>query len=307
MKNKVFAAMMAAAMMLGMTACASSGEAKASETQSEASAQSEAESSAAEASVAEASQPAETGDAVELTVFAAASMTETLTEIAELYKAVEPNVSLVFNFDSSGTLKEQIEQGAACDLFISAGQKQMNQLDSTADPEVNTDGLDFVEQGTRINLLENKVVLVVPEDNPKNINSFDDMIAGLKDGSILLAMGNSDVPVGQYTQKILAYYELDEEELAKAGTITYGTNVKEVTTQVSEGAVDCGIIYCTDAFSAGLTVVDNATKEMCGQVIYPAAVLNVSTHKEEAQDFLDYLKTDEPMAVFEKVGFAAVE
>ena len=313
MKNKVFAAMMAAVMMLGMTACASSGEAKApaseakaSETQSEALAQSEAESSAAEASAAEASQPAETGDAVELTVFAAASMTETLTEIAELYKAVEPNVSLVFNFDSSGTLKEQIEQGAACDLFISAGQKQMNQLDSTADPEVNTDGLDFVEQGTRINLLENKVVLVVPEDNPKNINSFDDMIAGLKDGSILLAMGNSDVPVGQYTQKILAYYELDEEELAKAGTITYGTNVKEVTTQVSEGAVDCGIIYCTDAFSAGLTVVDNATKEMCGQVIYPAAVLNVSTHKDEAQDFLDYLKTDEPMAVFEKVGFAAV-
>ena len=164
-----------------------------------------------------------------------------------------------------------------------------------------------MEQGTRINLLENKVVLVVPEDNPKNINSFDDMIAGLKDGSILLAMGNSDVPVGQYTQKILAYYELDEEELAKAGTITYGTNVKEVTTQVSEGAVDCGIIYCTDAFSAGLTVVDNATKEMCGQVIYPAAVLNVSTHKEETQAFLDYLKTDEPMAVFEKVGFAAVE
>ena len=314
MKNKVFAAMMAAAMMLGMTACASSGEAKApaseakaSETQSEAPAQSETESSAAEASAAEASKPAETGDAVELTVFAAASMTETLTEIAELYKAVEPNVSLVFNFDSSGTLKEQIEQGAACDLFISAGQKQMNQLDSTADPEVNTDGLDFVEQGTRINLLENKVVLVVPEDNPKNINSFDDMIAGLKDGSILLAMGNSDVPVGQYTQKILAYYELDEEELAKAGTITYGTNVKEVTTQVSEGAVDCGIIYCTDAFSAGLTVVDNATKEMCGQVIYPAAVLNVSTHKEETQAFLDYLKTDEPMAVFEKVGFAAVE
>lgn len=314
MKNKVFAAMMAAAMVLGMTACASSSEAKApaseakaSETQSEAPAQSEAESSAAESSAAEASQPAETGDAVELTVFAAASMTETLTEIAELYKAVAPNVSLVFNFDSSGTLKEQIEQGAVCDLFISAGQKQMNQLDSTADPEVNTDGLDFVEQGTRINLLENKVVLVVPEDNPKNVNNFDDMIAGLKDGSILLAMGNSDVPVGQYTQKILAYYELNEEELAKAGSITYGTNVKEVTTQVSEGAVDCGVIYCTDAFSAGLTVVDNATKEMCGQVIYPAAVLNVSTHKDEAQAFLDYLKTDGPMAVFEKVGFAAVE
>ncbi len=310
MKNKVFAAMMAAAMVLGMTACGSSSEAKAPASETKASGTQEsapAETSAAEASQAEVSQPAESGDAVELTVFAAASMTETLTEIAELYKAVAPEVSLVFNFDSSGTLKEQIEQGAECDLFISAGQKQMNQLDITADSEVNTDGLDFVEQGTRIDLLENKVVLVVPEDNPKNINSFDDMIAGLKDGSILLAMGNSDVPVGQYTQKILAYYELSEEELANTGSITYGTNVKEVTTQVSEGAVDCGVIYCTDAFSAGLTVVDNATKEMCGQVIYPAAVLNVSTHKDEAKAFLDYLSTEEPMAVFENVGFAPVE
>lgn len=309
MKNKVFAAMMAAAMVLGMTACGSSSEAetpaselKPSEAEASAPAQSEAE-----ASEAEASQPAESGEAVELTVFAAASMTETLTEIAEMYKTVAPNVTLTFNFDSSGTLKEQIEQGAECDLFISAGQKQMNQLDITADAEVNTDGLDFVEQGTRINLLGNKVVLAVPDDNEKNINSFDDMIAGLKDGSILMAMGNSDVPVGQYTQKILAYYELSEEELANAGSITYGTNVKEVTTQVSEGAVDCGVIYCTDAFSAGLTVVDNATKEMCGQVIYPAAVLNVSTHKDEAQAFLDYLQTDDPMAVFENIGFAAVE
>lgn len=244
------------------------------------------------------------GEPVELVVFAAASMTETLTEIAEDYKEIAPHVMLTFNFDSSGTLKTQIQEGAACDVFISAGQKQMDQLDAAADPAVNTEGLDFVAQGTRLNLLENKVTLCVPEGNPAGLTSFDDLAAKLSAGDILLAMGNSDVPVGQYTQKILAYYGLDEAALAEAGVLTYGTNVKEVTTQVTEGSVDCGIVYGTDAFSAGLTPVDTATAEMCGQVIYPAAVVNTSAHPQEAQAFLDYLSTDEAMAVFEAVGFA---
>ena len=248
----------------------------------------------------------ETTEPVELTVFAAASLTETLNQIAEDYKTVEPDVTLTFNFDSSGTLKTQIQEGAVCDLFLSAGQKQMDQLDASADTSVNTEGLDFVLAGSRVNLLENKVTLAVPEDNPKGIDSFDSLAEHLGAGDILLAMGNSDVPVGQYTQKILTYYGLDEAALAHAGCITYGTNVKEVTTQVSEGSVDAGIIYGTDAFSAGLTVVDEATPEMCGQVIYPAAVLNTSEHQSEAQAFLDYLSTDEAMAVFESVGFSKV-
>lgn len=248
----------------------------------------------------------ETAEPVELTVFAAASLTETLNQIAEDYKTVAPDVTLTFNFDSSGTLKTQIQEGAVCDLFISAGQKQMNQLDASADASVNTEGLDFVLEGSRIDLLENKVTLAVPEGNPKGIDSFDALAEHLEAGDILLAMGNSDVPVGQYTQKILAYYGLDEAALANAGCITYGTNVKEVTTQVSEGSVDAGIIYCTDAFSAGLTIVDEATPEMCGQVIYPAAVLNTSAHQTEAQAFLDYLSTDDAMAVFESVGFSKV-
>ena len=282
--KKLFAMLIAAVMVLSLAACA----APATE-----------ETAAPEETVPEA-------ELVELIVFAAASMTETMNQIAELYKAKAPNVTLTYNFDSSGTLKTQIQEGAECDLFISAGQKQMNQLDITADPEVNTDKLDFVLEGTRINLLENRVTLCVPEGNPKDIKSFDDLAEKLKAGSVLMAMGNSDVPVGQYTQKILAFYGLDEEKLAKDGVITYGTNVKEVTTQVTEASVDCGVVYCTDAFSAGLTPVDYATKEMCGQVIYPAAVLNVSKNQETAKEFLAYLQTDEAMKVFEAVGFAPV-
>ena len=287
--KKLFAMLIAAVMVLSFAACVAPA--------------------AEPAPTEETAAPEETApeaEPVELIVFAAASMTETMNQIAELYKAKAPNVTLTYNFDSSGTLKTQIQEGAECDLFISAGQKQMNQLDITADSEVNTDKLDFVLEGTRINLLENRVTLCVPEGNPKDIKSFDDLADKLKEGSVLMAMGNSDVPVGQYTQKILAFYGLDEEKLAKDGVITYGTNVKEVTTQVTEASVDCGVVYCTDAFSAGLTPVDYATKEMCGQVIYPAAVLNISKNQEAAKEFLAYLQTDEAMKVFEAVGFAPV-
>ncbi len=298
--KKLFAILMAALLAFTMFACT----AKPSEPTLEDPAVTDA--TAAEPA-AEPETPAEPeAEPAELIVFAAASMTETLTQIAELYKAVAPNVALTFNFDSSGTLKTQIQEGADCDLFISAGQKQMNQLDITAKPEVNTDGLDFVLEGSRINLLENRVTLCVAEDSDKGIDSFEVLAEKLKSGEVLMAMGNSDVPVGQYTQKILAYFNLDEEALAKAGAITYGTNVKEVTTQVKESSVDCGVVYCTDAYSAGLTPVAYATAEMCGQVIYPAAVLKVSKHPKAAQAFLDYLTTPEAMAVFEAVGFAPV-
>ena len=203
---------------------------------------------------------------VTLNVFAAASMTETLTEIQEMYKEVAPNVTLVFNFDSSGTLKTQIQEGADCDVFISAAQKQMNQLDKDADPEVNTEGLDYVLEVTRKNLLENKVVLAVPDGNPKGIESFADLGT---DKLSLLALGNEDVPVGQYSEEILTNLGM-LDQLEQENKITYGSNVKEVTTQVSEAAADAGIIYATDAF-------------------------------------LDYLKTDDCMKVFEEAGFTAVK
>ncbi len=185
----------------------------------------------------------------ELTVFAAASMTETLTKLAETYEQKHPEIAISFNFDSSGTLETQILEGSDCDLFLSAALKQMNELDKDAAPDTNPDGNDELLAGTRVDLLENKVALAVPDGNPKNIRSFDDLADDLKKGSVLLAMGNSDVPVGQYTQKILAYYGLSEDQLTSDGCITYGSNVKEVTVQVSEASVDCGIIYQTSAQS----------------------------------------------------------
>ena len=273
-----------------LTACGGSSSSTASATASSAAASSEAAS----------------GESVELIVFAAASLTETLNAIAETYSAENPGVTFSFNFDSSGTLKTQIQEGADCDLFISAGQKQMNQLDSTASAEVNTEGLDFVDAESRVDLLENKVVLCVPEGSDKGIDSFDSLAEHLKAEDILFCMGNSDVPVGQYTQKILAYYDLDAAALAAAGVITYGSNVKEVTTQISEGSVDAGVVYCTDAYSAGLTPVDEATAEMCGQIIYPAAVLKAAPNAEAAKEFLAYLQTDRAATVFEGVGFTAM-
>lgn len=261
------------------------------------------------AGTAQTEQTVDLGAKTELNVFAAASMTETLNQIAEAYKSVEPDVTLTFNFASSGDLLTQIKEGADCDIFISAAPKQMNALDGTLadDSDKNPDGLDELLEGTRFDMLENKVVLAVPDGNPKGIESFDQLAELLRAGDVFLAMGNSDVPVGQYTQKIFAHYGLDEQTMADAGELTYGSNVKEVTTQVSEGAVDCGIIYATDANAAGLTAVDEATADMCGQVIYPAAILKNSPNPDAARAFLDYLTGDSAGKVFKSVGFTPIK
>ena len=254
----------------------------------------------AETNTAEEQAPAEE---VTLYVFAAASMTETLDQIIELYKAEAPNVTIVPTYDSSGTLKTQIEEGAECDLFISAAQKQMNQLDAAKDAEGgNTDGLDFVLSDSRVNLLENKVVLAVPDENKADIQSFEDLGT---DKLTLLCIGNEDVPVGAYSEEILTTLGI-LDTLKASNKLTYGSNVKEVTTQVKEGTVDAGVIYATDAFSAGLTAVDEATAEMCGQVIYPAAVTASSAHADAATAFLAYLQSAEAAAIFESVGFTSL-
>ena len=283
--KKFISLLLALAMALSLVACGNGGSADTNQDANNADDQ---------------QTPAET---VELTVFAAASLTESLTAIGEKYMAENENVKINFNFDSSGKLYTQIKEGAPCDLFISAAPKQMNQLDGTLkdDADKNPDGLDMLVEGSRLDLLENKVVLAVAEGSDKGIDSFDKLAELLKSGGVTLAIGNEDVPVGQYTKKIFAYYEIDEAAIA--ANLTYGSNVKEVTTAVSEGTVDCGIIYASDAYSTGLTVAAEATADMCGQVIYPAAVLNTSTRQEAAAAFLAYLQDADASAEFEKVLF----
>lgn len=239
-----------------------------------------------------------------ITFFAAASMTETLSSVAEKYQKEHPDVDIVFSFDSSGTLKTQIVEGAYCDIFMSASTKQMNELDKNSGKAAP--GADYVLSDTRVNLLENKVVLAVPDGNPKNIGSFAELVNSLNEGRVLLAIGNSDVPVGQYTQKLFAYYGLNMDDLYRSKTLTVGNNVKEITTQVKEGVADAGIIYSTDAYSAGLTFVDTANTEMVGKVVYPVAVLKQSKHQKEARDIVNYLKNDESRRIFESVGFTVL-
>jgi molybdate transport system substrate-binding protein len=168
----------------------------------------------------------------------------------------------------------------------------------------NDEGLDFINHDTRFDILENKVTLCVPDGNPKAVQGFDDMAKKLQAHDILLGMGNSDVPVGQYTQKILAYYNLDETELANAGCITYGTNVKEVTSQVTEGGRRLRS-HLQDRRHVGKPHhggrgnggdVRPRRLPCCGHQECPK-------QPELAASFLDFLKTKDAGDCFEKVGF----
>lgn len=246
-----------------------------------------------------------TSEQTEVVVFAAASLESALTQIAQTYEAQHEDVKLTFTFDSSGTLKTQIEEGAVCDLFLSAAQKQMNQLDSQDTTGTNTDGLDFVYSDTRIDLLENQVVLAVPPENPGKINSFTDLASG----DDLLCIGNDDVPVGAYSLEILDYLGYSLDQLEDQGKVTYASNVSEVARQVQEGVVDAGMVYATDASTYGLNVVDAATPDMCQQVIYPAAVMKSgeADSYDAAEDFLTYLYTnEEAISVWKDVGFTLI-
>lgn len=231
--------------------------------------------------------------AEELVIFAAASLTEGMEDTAKKYAETNPGMEFIFNFDSSGTLKTQIEEGAVCDLFISAAQKQMNQLEE----------LELILPGTRVDLLENRLVLAVSEGNPAGIRSFEDLADRLKSEDILLALGNSDVPAGAYGQQILAFYGIDSDRLNGCGCVTYGSNVKELTSFVSEGLTDCGIIYETDALAAGLEIIDTASEEQCEKAVYPAAVLSDSAHPEKSAAFLNWLQSDEASDIFTRMGF----
>lgn len=238
----------------------------------------------------------------EVIVFAAASMTESLQAIVAHYQKVRPDVKIVCNFDSSGTLKTQIQQGAECDIFISAGQRQMDQIDIEAASSVNTEKLDFVMKDTRFNIVANKVVMIVPKGvNPNRITVFTD--AGTNKVS-LMALGNSDVPVGQYSREIYTKLGL-WDDLNKQKKITFASNVKEVLSQVAAGAVDCGVVYSTDAAaSKAVDVVAEAPAGSHRPIVYPAALMKSAADPTAAKAFALFLRGPEASAVFKKMGFA---
>jgi molybdate transport system substrate-binding protein len=226
-----------------------------------------------------------------LNVFAAASLTEALTEIETLYKKTAPNVKIHFNFDSSGTLQTQIENGADADLFLSAGQRQMNALSG-----------NFIDDATRKNLLVNQVVLIVPENSTKGISSFQDVMTAKVS---LVALGNASVPVGQYSEEIFTFLKGWDVVSKKA---SLGSNVKEVLSQVESTSVDCGVVYSTDAATAkNIKVVASAPEGSHQPVVYPAAVIKSSKNPSAAQDFLNFLSSPSAVAVFEKIGFEVVK
>jgi len=226
---------------------------------------------------------------VTLNVFAAASLTEALNEIAALYKVKNPAVTLSFNYDSSGKLQTQIESGAEADLFISAAVKQMNTL---------ADG-GFVDTATRKDLLLNRVVLIVPGNSGKGITSYNDIAT---DKVSLIALGNSAVPCGQYAEEIFKSLGVWDAIQSK---ISFGGNVKEILSQVESTGVDAGVVYSTDVATAkgNVKIAADAPAGSHAPVVYPAAVLKGAKDAQAAKAFLAYLSAPEAVAVFEKIGF----
>lgn len=230
---------------------------------------------------------------VTLTIPAAASLKDVTKDIAKKYKEKEPNVKLDFSYGSSGALQTQIEEGAEADIFISAAQKQMDALEKK----------DFINKKSRINLLENKLVLIVPKDSKKHIKSFEDLA---KSEVKKIALGEPKaVPAGQYSEGVFQKLGILDKIKKKAN---YGSDVRQVLTWVESGEVDCGVVYMTDAKISGkVKVVCEAPKKAADPVIYPVAVLKNSKNQEESQKFADYLKTDEILKLFESYGFQRVK
>ena len=235
----------------------------------------------------------DTGPAVELTILAAASLTDVCNEIKTEYEAAHPNVTLNFSYGASGALQTQIEEGAPADLFFSAATKQMTAL--------NDEGL--MDPDSIVKLLENKVVLIVPEGSDKDITSFED-VATDKVGMIGLGEPGS-VPVGQYSEEIFTSLGILDTVKTKAN---YGSDLRTVLSWVETGAVDCGVVYATDAYvGENIQIVCEAPVGSCKQVIYLVGIVKASEHADAAAEFLAYLQTDHAMQKFEGYGFSAAE
>jgi molybdate transport system substrate-binding protein len=234
--------------------------------------------------------PAPAAQPVELTISAAASPKDALAEIKTGYEKKNPTVKLVYNLGGSGALQKQIEQGAPADIFISAAPKQMNDLEAK----------NLVNKATRKNLVENKLVLVVPENSALGLSKFEDITSAKVEK---FSMGETaTVPAGQYGQQVLQKLGLWDKVKDKA---VFAKDVRTVLTYVSTGNVEAGIVYKTDAVSPGAKVkIAAVAPEGSHQpIIYPVAILSGAKQGKAAEDFLAYLAGPEAKAVFEKYGF----
>lgn len=291
--KKRFAVVMAAMMAAGMMAGCSS---KLQETTAAAT---EAETTAEETIAAEIeaeSKEEEKADLGEqsILVAAAASLKNAYEDkLIPMFEEQYPGVTVEGTYDSSGKLQTQIEEGLEADVFMSAATKQMKALDDEG----------MIASDSIVNLLENKIVLIVPAGSDSKIDSFEKI-----GDAASIALGDPEsVPAGQYAKEALTNLNVWDSIQDK---VSFGTNVTEVLNQVAAASADAGIVYATDAASKAdqVTVVAEAPEgSLEKKVIYPVAVVKATTHEDAAKAFVDFLQTPEAIAVFESYGFVAAE
>ena len=244
---------------------------------------------------AESGEAAKTeGEPVEILVAAAASLKNAYEEeLIPMFEEQYPGVSVEGTYDSSGKLQTQIEEGLEADVFMSAAEKQMKALDEEG----------MIASDTITNLLENKIVLIVPAGSSAGLTAFEDI-----EKAGIIALGDpASVPAGQYAQEALTSLGIWDKIQDK---VSFGTNVTEVLNQVAASSAEAGIVYATDAASMSdqVEIVAEAPEgSLQKKVIYPVAVVKDSAHQEEAGDFVEFLKSEEAMKVFEEYGFTKGE
>lgn len=226
---------------------------------------------------------------VELTILAAASLTDVTKELAETYKKIAPNVTLTFSYGASGALQTQIEEGAPADIFISAATKQMDALEEGG----------LLLEHTKKELLYNEVVLIAPQDSTLKLTNFEDVGT---DKVKIIALGDPEsVPVGEYSEEIFTNLGILDTVKTKAN---YGSDVRQVLTWVEAGEVDCGVVYSTDvSVGEDIKIICEAPVGSHKDIIYPVAVIKTSINQEAAKAFVDFLSTPEAVASFKKYGF----
>ena len=291
--KKPFAVVMAAMMVAGMMAGCSS---KPQETTAAAT---ETETLAAETTAAEteaeskAEAKADLGEQSILVAAAASLKNAYEDELIPMFEEQYPGVTVEGTYDSSGKLQTQIEEGLEADVFMSAATKQMKALDEEG----------MIASDTIVNLLENKIVLIVPTGSDSKMDSFEKI-----GDAASIALGDPEsVPAGQYAKEALTNLNVWDSIQDK---VSFGTNVTEVLNQVAAASADAGIVYATDAASKAdqVTVVAEAPEgSLEKKVIYPVAVVKATTHEDAAKAFVDFLQTPEAIAVFESYGFVAAE